>query len=83
MKNALKSNLVALQGSNRLAEELLSVLVAGLNTGDINLLPLDWNIVGLEDGLDRLGDLSSDTITWDEGNSVLRAVLGWLMRGTS
>lgn len=83
VKDALKTNLVALQGSNGLAEELLGVLVTGLNTGDINLLPLDWDIVGLEDGLDRLGDLSSNTVTWDEGNSVLRAVLGWLMRGNS
>lgn len=83
VQDALKTNLVALQGSNGLAEELLSVLVAGLDTGDIDLLPLDWDIVGLEDGLDRLGDLSSDTVTWDEGNSVLRAVLGWLTRGTS
>lgn len=83
VQDALKTNLVALQGSNGLAEELLSVLVAGLNTGDIDLLPLDWDIVGLEDGLDRLGDLSSDTVTWDEGNSVLRAVLGWLTRGIS
>lgn len=83
VQDALKTDLVALQGSNGLAEELLSVLVAGLDAGDIDLLPLDWDIVGLEDRLDRLSDLSSNTVTWDEGNSVLRAVLGWLTRGTS
>ncbi len=78
VQDALKTNLIALQGSNGLAEKLLRVLVAGLDTGDVDLLPLNWNIVGLKDGLDSLGDLSSDTVTWDEGGSVLRAVLGWL-----
>lgn len=39
------------------------MLAALLHTGDINLFPLDGYIVGLEDGLDRLGDFGTDTVT--------------------
>lgn len=51
VEDSLQSELVALEGGNGLAEELLRVLAALLHTGDINLLPLDGHIVGLEDGL--------------------------------
>jgi hypothetical protein len=78
VKDTLETELVALEGGDGLTEEFLGVLVAGLDTGNIDLLPLDWDVVGLEDGLDRLGDFSSDTITWDQGDSVLSAILGWL-----
>jgi hypothetical protein len=37
--------------------------VASLDTGDIDLLPLNGHIVCLENLLDRLGDLSTDTVT--------------------
>jgi hypothetical protein len=39
------------------------VLAARLHAGDVDLLPLDGHIVGLEDGLDRLGNLGTDTVT--------------------
>lgn len=63
MEDTLQTELVALKGSQRLAEKLLGVLVTGVNTANIDLLPLNGNVVGLEDGLDRLGDLSTDTVT--------------------
>jgi hypothetical protein len=63
VKDTLETELVALEGSNRLAEELLRVDAARLDTGDVDLLPLNRNIVRLEDLLDRLGDLSTDTVT--------------------
>jgi hypothetical protein len=43
------------------------VLVAGVYTTDINLLPLNGYIVGLEDSLDRLRNFGTDTVTcWAE-----------------
>ena len=65
VKDTLETQLVALQRGDRLAEELLGVLAARLHAGDIDLLPLNGNIVGLEDGLDRLRNLSTDTVTCD------------------
>jgi hypothetical protein len=37
--------------------------IASLDTRDVDLLPLDGHVVCLEDLLDRLGDLSTDTVT--------------------
>jgi hypothetical protein len=78
VEDTLETELVALQRGDSLTEELLGVLVAGLDTGDIDLLPLDGDVVGLEDGLDGLGDFGSDTVTGDEGHGVFAAVLGGL-----
>jgi hypothetical protein len=63
VEDTLETELVALEGSNRLAEELLRVDATSLDTRDVDLLPLNRNIVRLEDLLDRLGDLSTDTVT--------------------
>lgn len=63
VQDTLQTELVALERSQRLAEQLLRVLVASIHTANIDLLPLDGDVVGLEDGLDRLGDLSTDTVT--------------------
>jgi hypothetical protein len=76
VKDTLETELVALERSDRLAESILSA--ASLETGNLDLLPLNGDVVGLEDGLDRLGDLGTDTITGDEGDSVLAAELGGL-----
>jgi len=76
VKDTLETELVALERSDRLAESILSA--ASLETGNLDLLPLNGDVVGLEDGLDRLGDLGTDTITGDEGDSVLAAELGRL-----
>ena len=78
MEDALEADLVALQGGDGFAEELLGVLCSGLEAGNINLLPLNGDVVGLEDGLHGLCDLGSDTITWDEGNCIFGAILGRL-----
>jgi len=50
----LETNLVALQGSNGFAKELLGVLVTSLNTRNIDLFPFYWDIVCLEDLANRL-----------------------------
>ena len=63
VKDTLQTELVALERSEGLAEKLLGVLVTGDNTGHVDLLPLNGNVVGLEDGLHGLGDLGTDTIT--------------------
>lgn len=63
VQDTLETQLVALERSDGFAEELLGVLASSLHTRDIDLLPLDGHIVGLEDGLDRLGNLSTDTVT--------------------
>lgn len=63
VEDTLETKLVALERCNRLAEELLRVDVARVDTRDIDLLPLNRHVVRLEDLLDRLGDLSTDTIT--------------------
>jgi hypothetical protein len=63
VKDTLQTELVALEGGERLSEQLLRVLVAGVDTGNIDLLPLDGDVVGLEDGLDRFGDFGTDSVT--------------------
>ena len=77
VKDTLETELVALKRSDRLAESILSA-AGTLKTGNLDLLPLNGDVVGLEDGLDRLGDLGTDTITGDEGDGVLAAELGRL-----
>jgi hypothetical protein len=63
VEDTLETELVALERGDGLAEELLGVDVARVDTRDINLLPLNGHIVRLEDLLDRLGDLSTDSVT--------------------
>lgn len=78
VEDTLETELVALQRGDGLAEELLGVDVARVNTRDIDLLPLNGNVVRLEDLLDRVGDLSTNTVTGDQGDGVLAAELGGL-----
>jgi hypothetical protein len=63
VQDTLQTELVALERGDGLAEELLGVDVASLDTGNVDLLPLNGNVVCLEDLLDRLGNLSTDTVT--------------------
>lgn len=44
-------------------ESLGLCLVAGIQSADVDLLPLNWHIVGLEYCLDGLRDFSTDTVT--------------------
>lgn len=62
VQDTLKTELVAVQGGNRLLEQLLGMLVTGVKTAHVNLFPLNWHIVGLEDGLDRLSDFGTNAI---------------------
>jgi hypothetical protein len=80
VQDALEAELVALQGRYALAEELLCAArrFALLYSRDVNLLPLDWDVVGLEDGLDALGNLGTDTVAGDQGYCVLAAILSGL-----
>jgi hypothetical protein len=52
VQDTLQTELVTLEGGDGLAEELLGVLAAVLHARDIDLLPLNGHIVGLEDSLD-------------------------------
>jgi hypothetical protein len=78
VQDTLETELVALERGDGLAEELLGVDVAGVDTRDIDLFPLNGNVVRLEDLLDGLRDLSTDTVTGDQGDGVLAAELGGL-----
>lgn len=63
VQDTLEAKLVPSQGRDGLLEEVLRALVSGVDTADIDLLPLNGHIVGLEDGLHRLSNLSTDTVT--------------------
>lgn len=78
VQDALEAQLVALERGDALTEGLLGSQRALLDTGNLDLLPLDGHVVGLEDGLDRLGNLSTDTIAGNQGHGVLAAELGGL-----
>jgi hypothetical protein len=72
-KGALEGDVVARDGLDSLVgDDGLAVLVqAG---GDIDGLPLDGDVCGVEDVLDRLGDLGTDTVTLDERDGELAIV---------
>lgn len=78
VEDTLEAELVAAERGNTLTERRLGLLAALLDTRNLDLLPVNGDVVGLEDGLDRLGNLTTDTITGDEGDGVLGAVLGGL-----
>ena len=79
VQDTLEAELVALERLDRLAKGGFGAADANLlDTRDVDLLPLDGHVVGLEQGLDRLGDLGSDTITGDQGDGVFAAKLGRL-----
>jgi hypothetical protein len=79
VEDTLETELVALEGSDGLAQKFLGVDVARLDTGDVDLLPLNGNVVCLEDLLDRLGDLSTDTVTCASFN-IIFGIWGRLSR---
>jgi len=56
------------------------VLSTSLDTSDIDLLPFDRNIVRLENFLDRLGDLGTDTVTYSNasGNHDKDELMLWI-----
>jgi len=64
----LETDLVTLQRSDRLAKELLGVLVTSLDTRNVDLLPFYWNVVCLEDLANRLRHFSTNTITCGESS---------------
>ncbi len=59
-KNTLETDLVALKRLHSFLEERLGTV--GL-AGNVELLPLDGDVHDLEDLLDRVSDLDTDTIT--------------------
>ena len=61
----LETDAVALQTVHGLSEEVLS---SGGHSGDIVLFPLNGSVDVFEDLLDRVGNFSSDTITWNQGD---------------
>ena len=82
-EGTLEGDVVARDGLDGLVgDDGLAVLVqAG---GDIDGLPLNGDVGGLENVLDRLGDLGTDTITLNQRDGVLAIVaLGTLELGDS
>jgi hypothetical protein len=61
----LKTNPVALQTVHGLSEEVLS---NGGHSGDIVLVPLNGGVDVFKYLLDGVGDFSSDTVTWNQGD---------------
>lgn len=73
VEDTLQANLVTAEGVDALLEHGLGALDGGLEGGDVNLLPLDGGVFGLEDRLYRLGDLGADAITGNQCYRVLAA----------
>lgn len=80
VEDTLDGDLVSVDGSNGL---LVTVEVVLANTGDVDNLPVDGDGDGLEDGLDGVSNLVTNTITGDEGDGVLGSVLLGLENGSS
>ena len=79
VQDTLQTQLVPLQRGDRLPESLLGAAGgAAVDTGHVHLLPVNGDIVGLENGLDGLGDFGTDTVTGNEGDGVFASVLGGL-----
>lgn len=80
VEDTLQAELVASERGDGLSECVLGA--AGgrriVQAGYLDLLPRDWHIVGLEDGLDGLGNFGTYTVTGNESDGVLAAVLGGL-----
>lgn len=80
VQDTLEAELVAAQRGDRLLKHVLSrpAAHAVVEAGCVDLLPLDGHVVCLEEGLDALCHLGTDTVTGDQGHRVLAAVLGGL-----
>lgn len=59
VKNTLKTDLVSLEGKDGLVNTLGGVT----NTVNIDFLPVNGDILSLENSLDRVGDFSTNTVT--------------------
>jgi hypothetical protein len=69
-KRALEGDQVLLDaGDGLVGDDCLAVLVQA--RGHVDGLPLDWDVGGRVDVLDRLRNLGTDTITLDESDGVL------------
>ena len=64
-EHTLEADLVALQALHSLLEENLAL---GGHAGDVVLLPLNGSVDILEDLLDGVGNLVTNTVTGDEGH---------------
>lgn len=63
VEDSLQTELVSFQRGNRLLKEFFTVFVAVFDTRDVDLLPLDGDVVSFEDGLDGFGDFGTNTVT--------------------
>lgn len=79
VEDTLDGDLVSVNGSNGL---LVTVEMVLADTGDVDNLPVNGDGDGLEDGLDSVSNLVTDTITGDEGHGVLGSVLLRLEHGS-
>lgn len=76
MEDTLQCQLVPLEGSDRFPEHFLEATRrTTFHTRDVDLLPINGHVVGLENSLDTLSYLGTNTVTGNEGNSVFAAIL--------
>lgn len=54
------------------------MFVTRLDTGDIDLLPFNGNVICFEDRLDRLGYLCSNAISWYQSSGIFAPEFGRL-----
>ena len=73
VEDSLETDLVATEGLNGLLEG--KIISRGVSR-DIELLPVNRDVSGLEDGLDSRGSLLTDTVTGNQGDSVATTELG-------
>lgn len=62
-EDTLQTQLVPAKRCDGFFEQFLRVFVACVHTSNVDLLPLNGHIVGLEDSLYRFSNLSTDTVT--------------------
>ena len=59
-----QTQFVSFQGSYWFTEKIFGVFVARFNARNIDLFPFDRHVVGFEDGLDGVGYLGADAVTF-------------------
>ena len=55
------------------------MFITRLDTRDVYLLPIDWNIICLEDCFDRLRDFGTNAIAWWSVSCAARRSMGFVL----
>ena len=60
--HTFETQLVTFQGSNRFPEQVFGMLISSIDPSDVDLFPLNGNIVRLENRFDGFRNLGADSI---------------------